>query len=324
MAWLVAAGVVLGLAAWVRAAAAPMLPFLVLWALLAIPGPWLHRVGRAALAGGWMAAVLLVYFSLNAASSVGDFGLTRTTGWTLYARTATFADCTRFDPPPGTATLCDDTPPASRPNPDYYHWVDSSPAWRTFGGPPNGDDELFDFGWEALKSQPYRYANNVFDDTLRYFLPERQERPFSPGYDFIDVHSTDPIVEGDVHGWIRTYYPDAPRPTRSSAVETLSEVQDLLRAQPPLLALAAILGVAGCALAAARVRAGLALVTGTGLLLLILPAAILEYNVRFVIPATGPIIAGGAIGAWVVARRIAEWRTSALTSPSSTRQDGAA
>ena len=49
-AWLIAAGVLLALAAWVRGVAAPLAPFLLLWILLAIPGtlapPRRQRGGR--------------------------------------------------------------------------------------------------------------------------------------------------------------------------------------------------------------------------------------------------------------------------------------
>jgi hypothetical protein len=273
-----------------------------LWFLLALPGGWPVRIGRAALAGGTVGAVLLVYFSLNAASSTGHFGLAQTTGWTLYARTSTFADCDKFDPPAGTESLCEDTPPSQRPSPDFYHWVGDSPAWALFGWPPTGDEQLGEFGWRALKSQPVQYVGAVFDDTLRYFLPEHNVRDFSVGYDFLDIESTNPPVERDVHGWITSYYPDAALATRSDAVETLGEVQDWLRAQPPLLAAAAILGLVGSVVAAGRVRAGVALLVGAGLLLLIAPAALLEYNVRFVVPASGPLVAAGGVGSWAIVK----------------------
>jgi hypothetical protein len=306
-AWIVAAGVMLGLAAWVRALAVPLALFLGLWFFVSLPGRGWVRIGRAALAGGTAAAVVLVYFSLNSAAT-GHFGLTRTTGWTLYARTAPFADCSRFDPPAGTEALCEDTPPRTRPSPDFYHWVASSPAWMLFGPPPTGDEKLREFGAEALTHQPFEYLGAVFDDTLRYFLPAHNARSFSPGYDFIDIDSRNPTVERDVHTWIRSYYPDEPQTSRSDAVATLSEIQDWLRAQPPLLGLAAILGLVGCAFAAGRVRAGLALLVGAGLLLLIVPSAILEYNVRFVVPASGPLVGAGGVGLWVIVGRLQERR----------------
>jgi hypothetical protein len=308
--WIATAGAMLGLAAWVRAVAAPLLPFLALWFLLSIPGRWRARVGRAAIAGGSAAVLLLSYLSLNAAAT-GHFGLARTTGWSLYARTAPFADCARFDPPAGTERLCEATPRELRPAPDFYHWSAESPAWRLFGGPPQGDDELGAFGREALLHQPGQYVRAVFDDTMRYFLPRWSVRPLSPGYDFIDIQLRDPGVERDVHYWIFGYYPDEPPASRSDAVGTLSEIQDWLRAQPPLLALAAILGLVGGWIAGGRVRAGLALLVGAGLLLLVVPSAILEYNVRFVVPASAPLVAAGGIGLWVILGRLKQRRERA-------------
>src|ERR687897_3011352 len=126
-AWILAAGISLGLAAWVRAVGTGLIPFLALWMALAIPGRWRDRIGRGALAGGAAMAVLLLYFALNN-SETGHFGLTRASGWALYSRSAPFADCDRFDPPVGTEALCETTDPDTRNGPDFYGWEQGSPA----------------------------------------------------------------------------------------------------------------------------------------------------------------------------------------------------
>ena len=78
-AWLLAAGVLLALAAWVRGVAVPLTPFLLLWILLAIPGTWRRRVANAAIAGAAVAVLMLTYFALNDMRT-GTFGLTPVVG----------------------------------------------------------------------------------------------------------------------------------------------------------------------------------------------------------------------------------------------------
>jgi len=63
--------------------------------------------------------------------------------------------------------------------------------------------------------------------------------------------------------------------------------------------------------AAGRVRAGIALLLGAGLLLLVISAAVVGYNARYAIPAGGPLVASGAIGLWVILQRLFERRAAA-------------
>jgi Dolichyl-phosphate-mannose-protein mannosyltransferase len=301
-AWLLAAGLALGISAWLRGVTAPMIPFLALWAALAIPGRWFERVGRAALAGGSAAAVLLVYFSLNAAQT-DTFGLTQSPGWALYSRVAPFADCTRFDPPEGTSELCEQTPTAIRNGPDYYGWEAGSPAVRLFGGPPEGNDELAAFAREALKSQPVPYVATVVEDTARYLIPNYHVYPFGgPGYDSLDIGRRLPEIEADVSFWISDYYPGAQLDV-DGGVSTVSELQDWLRVHPLLMLVAVAAGIGGIAVSRGRARAGLVLLLGAGLLLLVVPSATASYSARYAIPAEAPLVAAGAIGAWALLRR---------------------
>jgi hypothetical protein len=301
-AWLVLAGLALGLCAWMRGVATPLVPFLALWVALALPGRWYARVGRAALAGGAAGAVVLTYFFWNAAQT-DTFGLTQSPGWALYSRVAPFADCSSFDPPEGTAQLCEQTPSATRNGPDYYGWEAGSPAVRLFGGPPEANDELGAFAREAIRSQPLNYAGAVVRDTARYLIPNYHPYPFGgPGYDSLDVGRRDPSIEADLESWLSGYYTGVHLDI-DRRVSAVSELQDWLRVHPLLLLAAVLVASGGIVVATGGVRAGIVLLLGAGLLLLIVPSATASYSARYAIPAEGPLIAAGAIGAWALLAR---------------------
>jgi hypothetical protein len=307
-AWIAAAGVTLGLATWVRGVGMPLIPFLALWVALALPGPWLARVGRGALAGGTAVAVVLVYFALHSSAN-GHFGLTEANGWALYGRVGQFANCDEFDPPEGTAALCENTPTATRPGPDFYTWDSRSPAQQLFGYPAAEDEKLGAFAREAILNQPFSYAFAVFNDTAEFFAPGfHDERPFAGSrYEWYDVQRRDPAVESQVESSLAAYYPGETLTVRGG-VSRLSDLQQVLRVHPILMLQAMILAAFGIWFARGRVRAGLVLLLGAGLLLLVVSAAVVGYNARYAIPAGGPLTAAGAVGLWVIVRRMLERR----------------
>ena len=310
-AWLLAAGVLLALAAWVRGVAAPLTPFLLLWILLAIPGTWRRRVANAAIAGAAVAVLMLTYFALNEMRT-GTFGLTQSSGWGLYSRMAPLADCNQFTPPEGAESLCEQTPPGTRNGPDYYGWEPGSPAVQLFTYPPNGDDTLGQFARESIKAQPRAYAYAVGTDVLRYFLPDYHTYAFGgPGYDTLDIQRQDPALEHEVWGWLSGYYTGIDQRRLDGPVGVLSEIQDWVRVQPLLMLGAMLLGLAGIVFTRGRVRAVLILLCGAGLLLFVVPSATANYNARYAIPSGGPIVLAGAIGAWALLGRLRERRAGA-------------
>jgi hypothetical protein len=300
---LVAAGVLLGLSVWSRAVAAPLIPALALWFGIVLPGRWWQRLGRGAVAGGVAAAAMLLYFQLNLATT-GHFVLTRAPGWAIYARTAPFADCTKFEPPAGTKRLCQEEPPEQRLGPDAYAWQeDYSPAYRVFGPPPAGNDKLAAFGRAALIHQPLDYLDVVSSDVLLYF---------GVGVD-PQAHLGALQIEwapGDrirVMNWINEYY--APEKFgRAGGVETFEDLQSVLRVHPLAFLFATALGGIGMVLARGRMRAALALLLGASLLLIVVPPATATYNYRYAIPAAGPLFTAGVIGLWLALSRIVAHR----------------
>jgi 4-amino-4-deoxy-L-arabinose transferase-like glycosyltransferase len=302
--WLIGAGLSLGGATWVRGVGLALIPFVALWLALALRGGWQTRLGAAATAGGTAAALVLVYAALHD-DATGTFGMTQVDGRALYARSAPFADCSEFDPPPGTESLCESSPPEQRYGHDFYAWLDGSPAWPEFGLNAEDDARLGEFGRSAIVAQPLDYAEAVVTDVLRYFIPG--------GYD------DDRLWGGPPHEQMRIDHPDETEPITWAAissyydvdgqhvyrgiVSTIGDLQPIIRVGSVLMTAALLLGAAGLWLTEGRVRAGIALLLGMGLLLVVFPALIGGYAARYLVPAGGPMIAAGALGAWAVARR---------------------
>jgi 4-amino-4-deoxy-L-arabinose transferase-like glycosyltransferase len=305
--WIAGCGAVLGLAAWVRAIGVPMIPFLALWFVFAIPGRWWIRVGRGALAAAVAGGIVIVYFSLNSAAT-GTFGLTRSAGWAFYARTAPFADCSQFEPPAGTEKLCEESPPKDRPGPDYYAWAPKSPAFRMFGGPPFANDKLGDFARQVIIHQPRYYLWVSFRDFARYFVPGlNDEQPYIVDYPYLDLDRRDRPVEGDVEEITAGYYPGTDVHI-GDGLTVLTDLQQFLRVPPFLMLQALILGAVGIWLARSRTRAAIVLLLGAAVLGLAIPSATVSYNARYATPLTGPLLAAGAIGLWVILVRMIERR----------------
>jgi hypothetical protein len=301
---LLGAGACLGLSAWTRNAGAALIPFLALWVAISIPGAWWRRLGRAALAGGAAAALLLTYFALNEAAT-GSFGLTQVSGRVLYGRVAPFADCSQFTPPAGTEVLCEQTPPDQRYGPDYYMWTPGSVAVDRFGLDPADDAKLGEFARAAIAAQPGDYAEAVGADILRNFIPGyNDERPYGGfTYDFMRVDHPDENKDS-TYAAITSYFSDEPYVQRGFA-STVGDLQGVLRVVPLLMLASVLLGGAGLWLApSARTRAVLALLLGAGLLLLAIPCVTITYNARYAVPAGGPIVAAGALGLWLLIDRL--------------------
>lgn len=302
-AWIVAAGLVLGLSVWVRAVGAPLVPFLCLWIALAIPGTVWTRLGRAALAGAMATAVVLVYMGFNQAAT-GNFVLTYAPGWALYSRTAPFADCSGFEPPKGTEDLCEQIPAGERPGPEFYGYDPASPARRVFDHPARGDHKLRAFGRTAILHQPLDYVLHVSRDVARYYAPFLgPERPFwGAGHEVLDIRVRAADVEQQVQSVVDGYY-DSGALEVGGAVARLGEAQSLLRVHPVLLLAATLLGIVAVWLTSGRRRAAVLLLLGAGLLLLVVPSATATYNARYAIPAAPLIGAAGAIGLWLAVER---------------------
>lgn len=300
-AWLVVAGGLLAAASLVRGVGLFLLPLLALWLLLAGGDRLRQGLGAATAATAPAAIVLGTYLAL-AAGQGGLTGFTEQSGWNLYARAAPFADCGKFEPPPGTRALCETTAPAERPGGSFYLWTDESPARRIFTRPPRGDETVGAFARTAIAAQPLSYLSAVSDDMLRFLDPQgRPGRVLSGGTrGTISIARRDPAAEREVAATVNRFY--APAELRvAGAVPWLAAYQDVAWSGGPLLGVFALLGAFGVIAARGRARSALLLFGASGLLLLVVPAATLQYTARFGIPAAGLFAAAGALGARALA-----------------------
>lgn len=309
-AWIAAAATAMALAGWIRPVAVPVIGLLALWFALALGGTWRARLANAALAAATGAVVVLGYFAIHSASN-GYFGLSEAGGWAMYSRVAPFADCSRFEPPAGTEELCEKTPEAARPGPDFYGQQPDSPARILFGAPPTGNEELGAFARRALLAQPLSYAEDVTRDFVRYFFPGFKPQDFSGvGYEVVDVDRRAAGTEEFQIEALNGYYADD-RYAIEPGISTLGEIQDVLRVHPKLLLVSVLLGLAGLVLAAGRLRWGIALLLFCSLAIMAIAPATAIWSSRYAIPADGPLVACGAIGAWLIWARLQRRRTAA-------------
>lgn len=314
LAWGAGAGALAGLAALVRPVALISLPFLAAWLLIATHG---HGRGlrRAAPAGiaTLVAALLLVGYVVVQDGQTGRPGLVQASGWYLYARAAPFAECGEFDPPPGTAHLCQRSEPSRRPGPNDYIFDAKSPAVKAYGSPytasASANAELASFGRAVVLHQPLDWLEQVATEELpRFVLSGRQVREDQGmGYGALATTlATPPTKEMAVEAGAS--YRDADGSSGRHDLDPLRSYERWARLDGPLAALAILLAVAGLALARGRQRAVALLLVGVGVGGMLGSALSLFYDARYAIAAWGPLAAAAAIGVAALRPRLATAR----------------
>jgi hypothetical protein len=242
LAWLALAGALLAGAALYRNVGLVLPPALALWALAAMPGGARARLVSAGACVAASAAVLGAYAGL-ARIDGGNTGMTATSGWNAYGRSAPFADCDRFDEPRGTAELCEDTPPEDRPGSLFYLWFDGSPARKKFGHPPLEQELVGRFGRRAILAQPLDYAKAVSADLPRFLDPEAHKRSFTGGGYFL-MERRDARAEGNVLFQLRRDW-DFAGPNAGDSAEAIARWQKIQRLEGAVPGLMVALAVAG-------------------------------------------------------------------------------
>jgi len=316
-----AAGVIAGAAMCTRSIGVVVIAATMVAPLLATgDGVW-RRVLRSGAATAGAAAVLGLYLLGVGLTPNGQAGLTDWSGWYTYARSASFADCTRFTPPAGTRMLCETTPPGQRPGPSYYIFDPASPARRAFGGPPTGGSMLARFGRAAILGEPTAYAHVVLRDFVRYFDDRfGSARPaFGGGYDTIALDRRDPIAEQSVAA-------QASHASFGTVVPSVVHAQHLLQLYAATFALDGrtllgllLLAAAAVPLARGRSRRGALLYGLVALALLALPVMTISYEARYALPPALLLTVPAAVGTEALGRRVGGGRR-----PQPAREQGAA
>lgn len=255
--WLAAAGAALAASATLRTVGAFLLPLLATWILLPREQPWRARLAGAGTMLG-TAGLLLIVYLIPQHAETGSWGLTRTAGFTFYARMAPLADCTRFTPPPGTARLCQRSEPSTRANANRYIFSAQAPAVRLYGAPPyprtpveqgayryGGDEPTRRFAKAVLVHQPLDYLASVAEGLGNFVVP-RAGRPsvFEYDQDELVTQLHDPRFEGDAAADITSFYSTRAGYLRRN-VDALDSYGRTVKLEGALTAVLALLALAG-------------------------------------------------------------------------------
>jgi len=300
---LLAAGLTIGASGPVRSAGVFVAPALIGWAAASRPG-WRRRLrgGLFVLTG---CVIALGGYLLYQHGRTGTWSMTRTTGETLYARTAIFANCRDFTPPAGTRRLCatavDRRLAADSLGPRGATWFMFGPGGPVpaFGPPPDprsggaytwpADGKMLSFAVAAVLHQPFAYTwAKYVDPTLGTGAMLQNNHYALIGF------LRGPPSPPEVIAEIAAYYPQ--HPYVEHGMRALDTYARAAKVEGPVTAVLLALMLAGIVLARERWRTGAGLFGWTTVLMLLAPVALLQYDARYATPAYGPLAAAATFG----------------------------
>ncbi len=303
--WPLLAGLLIGISFWVKTVALSSAVLVPIVLLFAAPGAPRRRLLSAAAAAAAVTAMVGCYVAAQAYST-GYVGFQRQDAWNIYGRVATFADCSRFTPPPGTRFLCPAEALAHRMPESFYQYARASPAVQRFGGPAHApgyaNAMLERFSVAAIEHQPAEYAAAILRGLTFYISPRYGEgyTPESIREGLLDTKGVRSIQPA-----IAIYYPGSRGyQRRGGAVRSLAFYEAHSRVQGPLLIVLMLAVVIGIPLLPGRIRPAAILFALTAILSVTLATAANSYDARYAYPAFGPLAAAGALGAWGIANRL--------------------
>jgi hypothetical protein len=317
--WWVAAigGLLAGYAAIVRSEGAIMLAVLPLFLLLR---GWAWKTLR-----GWLVAIVFAVASLIPVGAymswfherTGHYGVTMSTGFYLWGRVSSFADCARIQPTGDEAVVCPTTPIVDRTPPGNFVWhaPQVHEDMRSLGGPVSykGNQVLTDFAIHAVEAQPLSYAKTIFFNTMMSFGFPRVAYPGAGTTYYYSFHlhyvtATYNLLPPDNpnHEWIPggTAYQDwlsyghqAPGVVHKIAAIPILVYQRVVFTYGPLLALIFLVGLGGLIGVRRRgwqvkslrlywaPRGTSMLPWVTAVALLVFPILLADFDYRYLLPA---------------------------------------
>jgi hypothetical protein len=276
-----AAALLLGLSAIVRTVGLPLIALVVAFLLL-------RRVRWRVLAVAVIAGVLpVVAYAGWYKADRGRFALGDGTGIFMYARTLSFADCARIDPPPDERPLC---PVGTQRNREpSFVWNPQSPIKMMPGKLLTRRKErlALSFAVGAVHAQPLDFLAAIGADIARTFQPGHPPYPSAPTYSWylFPAHPAFPSLGGA--SGVDRYAHGSHVTTRAVApYSTVLRVYQRYVYLPGIL-LGLIMLFGAVAMAGRRRRFGgrMALPWGMAAALIVLPVAGEGFDYRYVLPA---------------------------------------
>jgi Dolichyl-phosphate-mannose-protein mannosyltransferase len=292
---------------------------------------------------GWLAAVLMAVGCLIPVGAyaswfharTGHYGMTMSTGFYVWGRVSSFADCAVIKPTGNEAKVCPTQPLSERTPPG--NWVWHAPPFHgngvnTVGSPvaPAVDKLLQSFAIHAVEAQPLGYVKTVVENTMLSFGFPRIAYPGPGTVNYYSFHlhyktSAYTLLPPNNHVWIKggTAYQDwlsyghqAPgRVIEVFAVPVLV-YQRLAFTYGPLLALILLAGLGGVIsvrregrrLTSIRLRwapRGTSMLPWvTAVALLITPIAVADFDYRYLLPVIPFACAAAGLGFAPVVRKV--------------------
>jgi hypothetical protein len=280
-------------------------------------------VAAALLAGALPVAAYAAWFDLHE----HQFGLTRSEGVYLWARTMSFADCAVIKPPADERMLC--PPPGPPIASSLYIWDGNSPLLRMPGGRFSARTNALalDFARRAIAAQPGGYLAAVGHDFALSFYWDRPVHPDAAivgRYQFADAATAwVPATMhtpggGTVAGDQAAYDGGSPAPTRAVQpfASWLVSYQRYVYLRGTLLGLILLGGLA--AMAARRFRGvfGAGLAWAFAVTILLVPPLTADFDLRYLVPAVPAACLAAALACAPPANGGAQRRWT--TSPAAT------
>jgi len=300
------AGLLVGYAIDVRSEGLPILVlFPAFLAYRAVRQGWKNWRGwaaAAALAAGCVAPVLAYATWFHHEN--GSYTLSLADGFYLWGRVSSFADCSVIKPPANELAICPSGAPSSRTPPGDYIWHAPQVHLDLPGGPVTAanDQLLRDFAIRAIEAQPFGYAESVVKGLALAVEWPRHKYPDAGtvGYYYFRLQTQ---WIPDNHTWIlgATAYQDAVsygHANPSTVVQPFATLIDLYEhifyTWGPLFGLILLTGLGGVVriegirqrqprLAWSR-RTGSMLPWVTGVVLLVAPIAVADFDYRYLLP----------------------------------------
>ncbi|HWD65254.1 MAG TPA: hypothetical protein VG405_08765 [Solirubrobacteraceae bacterium] len=306
-------GLLVAAAALQREVALFALPVMLIYLIWALAG-W-----RASLALLIAAAIPLCSYAAVMDAKTGVFGITATSGWTLYSRVAGFARCSEAGIAPDARPLCETAEQRSKHvrGPGWYMWDAASPANRLFRSnhetraqKSRANGILGGFAQQIILHQPGAFAAAAGTDFLRYFTPGATSRADAVSATSLPQAATEETVDAGIR---RRLIPKV-HPVVESPATFMRRYRQILHVPRFVLSLLGVLTLAGLGFRVASRREVL-LFGGTALTLLLGTAATAGFGLRYLLPVVPLLAIGGGLAGRDLGARVRELRGGRWHSP---------